>query len=163
MAIETPSTNRLAWWSAVFCAALTVPLTTAVTTWWLIGDLSFRPDDPASLDYMWRQPPVPPLLENGVGVVALAALIAALVVLVRENRCHRLSAAWCIAVSLLGVAGVLSGGIERSVTGGVVGANIGGGIALFVGVPVTAGLVLIAIVVVSLDALRRSRDRRRAW
>src|SRR5437870_1568558 len=39
-------------------AVLTLFVSVPVTAWWLIGDLSFRPDDPDSLFYMWRQPAI---------------------------------------------------------------------------------------------------------
>jgi len=67
----------------------------------------------------------------------------------RAARRRVLDSRWWLVVVLVTMAGVGLAAIERMVTAGVVGANIGGGLALFVGVPVVA-LALIAALTTSI-------------
>ena len=130
---------------AVAALAVAVP----VAIWWMIGDLSFRPNDPDSLDYMWRQPTIDPAFANAAGWLAVLVVVASLFTLVWAARGRVLDSRWWLVVVLVTMAGIGLAVIERMVTAGVVGANIGGGLALFVGVPMVA-LALIAALTVSI-------------
>ncbi|MEQ3549163.1 hypothetical protein WIS52_01660 [Pseudonocardia nematodicida] len=117
-----------------------------VGTWYLVGDLTTVPaaDRP---DRMVVLPEIPPVVEHGAGVLALGVLLGCLVAVARGVS------AW-LSVALVVVAGLLLGFTGRVVTAGVIGANIGGGIAVMVLVPVAAVLVLAAAVTVGLAARR---------
>ena len=107
--------------------------------WWLIGDVTERHDglDPDQLDYMWRAPEVPAWLPPAAGVVGggIALLLARR--LLRQTRPYR----WPVAGLVL--VGAALAAVGRVTTAGVIGANIGGGAAVLVGLPMLA-IVLLA-------------------
>lgn len=137
-------------------AAVGLVLAVPVVSWWAIGDLSFRPDFPDSLDYMYREPYLAPGLELAIGLSAVAVALMCLTVLVRATRAGLMDRRYWLPLYVGAVTGVFAAVIERSVTAGVVGANIGGSLLFFVGIPMDAIVVLVALgLVVAIEVTRR--------
>lgn len=128
----------------------------AIATWGLMGPQrervnGLRPgvvmtDD--DYDYAIRAPAVDPDLERIAGGTALVAavLAAALVVRVPDASGARVRSVLAVATAL--AAGVVVGGGGRIATAGVIGANIGAGLAILFGAPTVVLLVLLPLVVV---------------
>ncbi len=114
--------------------------------WWLIGDLSERRvgRHPLALDYVVRAPKISGWVTATVGGIALAVEAASVALLVFAVRRRRLDQRWLGVVGSLMLAGMVAAWIARVVTAGSHGANIGAGLALFFGVPVVLGLVVLA-------------------
>ena len=110
---------------------------TAVTVWWLVGDVD-EVDDP-SADFMVRPPELSSSAERWIGGSALALLVATLLALVRTSGARSSHRG---AALLVVIAGAIIGAGYRVMTAAVVGANIGGGLMLMFGVPVVAFLVV---------------------
>jgi hypothetical protein len=120
----------------------------AVATWWAIGDLSFHaPNDPV-LSQEWSQPRVAPAVQTGLGITGSLLVVICLATLVRTRRTF--DGLWWAVVGGVAVVGVLAGLVERVATAGLVASNIGGDLAVLVGLPVlglvAVGLVALAIV-----------------
>ena len=125
----------------VIAAAVLVGAT-PVATWWVVGDLSSEGFD--DLDYMVRPPAIPPLVETLAGVVAVAAVLASATVLGLALHRRRLRRVWRATVVPLCAAGVVVGCGARMVTAGGIGANIGGAMAVFFGLPLAFLLIVAA-------------------
>lgn len=118
-------------------AAVALVAAAPLAAFWIIGDQSID-RDPAELDHMWRLD-LSTGLVTGCGVVAAAIFVAAGVYLLAacrpfRERPARLVGSWAIA-------GGLVAGIVRAATAGVVGANIGGALAVMFGFPIVAAVV----------------------
>lgn len=115
-----PSSTRT--WN-VLGLALLVLSGTFMSSWWLIGDLSFEGPVEGGLDYMYRAPNVSATTTTvgGIGGLGVAAVSASIL---GAHRRARLPAAVLVA------GGAFAALIARTVTAGVIGANIGGGIAM---------------------------------
>jgi hypothetical protein len=115
-----------------------------LVAWWLIGPLREGNLPADDLDYIVRAPEVPGWLVSTIGFVSLFVAPAAILNLARrENRVR--NRLWLRVVVPLVIAGVLLAGSGRLITAGSHGANIGGGFAELVGLPVVVILVGIAI------------------
>jgi hypothetical protein len=114
-------------------------LASPVAAWWLVGDLSERGAD--DRDRMVRPVELPPVIETLAGVVAVLAVLAALVVVVLAWYRRRLPEWWAGAVVPVCVAGAIVGAGWRVLTASTIGANIGGGMVLLIGLPLAAVLV----------------------
>jgi hypothetical protein len=125
-------------------AAVTLIVTTPVATWGLMGRQDAAGFAPSELDYMVRPFAIPAGLETALGVAAAVLATGAAVVLGRASRPgpDRLDGRWWEVIGPLVAAGVLAAAVWRTVTAGVIGANIGAGLAILLGGPVIAGLVL---------------------
>ncbi|MEO7745842.1 MAG: hypothetical protein ABIV05_06390 [Actinomycetota bacterium] len=125
---------------AGLCLVVAVP----VLTWWLVGDLSTvsLAEDP---DYALRPLPVNPTTERAVGIASLALAVGAVAVLTWATRRRALDRRWVKVLVLLVAAGGVVGLGWRILTAGVIGANIGAGLFVFVGGPLVAALVLFAL------------------
>ena len=115
-----------------------LPLATCATIW-LVGDLSYTGPVDGGLDYAYRPLPLASPVVTGSGVASTVAL--GVVVLWLRRRRTAIAALACLAV-----AGVLVGLTYRIVTAGVIGANIGAGLALFGLVPLAAVFALFGLV-----------------
>ena len=114
---------------------------TPVAAWWLIGDQS---EAGPGADYYMVKPL--DLGDSGsrhvVGAIALVIAIGGLVLVLRAGPIpQRRLWAWHRALGLIVLAEVLVTAMYRTMTAGVIGANIGGGMALFFGSPVV-GVIL---------------------
>ena len=135
-------------------AAVVVALVgTAVASWWLIGDASVHTGH--ELDYAMRAPDVPDWVTATVGAVGVIAVTTVLVALIIGARRKAVDARWLRACGLLAFAGFVVALVGRTETAGVVGANIGGGLAMMFGVPVFGVSIVFAIMdVVAIRGVR---------
>ena len=122
----------------VASAVAGLPLASFATVW-LVGDRSYTGPVEGGLDYAYRPIAVPSSVLIGVGVASTVALGVVLFGLRRSRTA--LAALACFAV-----AGVLLGLTYRIVTAGVIGANIGAGLALLGLVPLAAVLAVLGLV-----------------
>jgi hypothetical protein len=132
--------ERPARWPAVAMVALIVAV--PVATWWAVGDLSTDLPDP---DYQIRPVAIGDTTEQVAGVSAAVLAVAAVVALIHAGRAGRFDRRWWPVLVELTVAGTLCGAGWRVLTAGVIGANIGAGLVLWVGAPIVAALVGLAV------------------
>ncbi len=139
----------------LLCAVVLV-MAAPVACWWLVGDLSERGAD---LDYAVRPVPLDPAVELLLGITAAAGAVASSAVLLRATVRRRFDARWWLVLLPVVAAGWVAAVGWRTLTAGVYGANIGGGLAVILGVPAVAGLLLwaVAATVWLLRAPRRCR------
>lgn len=137
----------------------------AVGTWGLVGPQRAAVHDPSGQgvvdderDYVLRAPDVDPDVERAVGTVALAVAVAVAVVALRPSSAAPAATARAVAVVTALLAGVIVGGGGRIVTAGVIGANIGAGLVLLVGLPVAAVLLVVAVGAMTLRSGGRRPD-----
>ena len=121
---------------------------TPVAAWWVVGDRSSRGFD--DLDYMFRPLDLPLWVEMLAGAVAVAVVMFSLFALAEA----RLDGTQLRTLVLLTVAGVIIGAGWRCVTAGVIGANIGGGMVLLLGLPLATGLIGAAVLGAIADGRR---------
>ena len=119
--------------------SLTIVIATAVSSWWLIGDLTDT--DPVDADYLLRPPAFLTAHERTIGVFGLIMLVIAMAVVVVVWRRARPRREWSILLTVWMAAAVAAAFAERVLTAGVIGANIGGGMLIFVS-PVAAMLLI---------------------
>lgn len=112
---------------------------TPVATWWVVGDRSSRGFD--DLDYIFRPLDVPLWVEMVSGAGAVAVVMMGVFVLAEARRRGHLVAAQVRTLAHLCVAGAIMGAGWRAATAGVIGANIGGGMALLLGLPLAVALI----------------------
>ena len=133
----------------VGCSVASVAL-----TWTVTGDLSYQGEVHGGLDYMFRAPAA---LDTWMTVVAIPGALYLVWVLPQLMRQPDVaSPAFLVVFSSAGVAL-----IGRVVTAGVIGANIGGGIALLFGLP--AVLLTLWISAFSLCCRRRVEAPTLRW
>ncbi|MEV6010946.1 hypothetical protein AB0M29_29525 [Streptomyces sp. NPDC051976] len=140
----------------VSAAVLVVAAPMAV--WGLMGQDDYQGLPPSELDYAVRPPGVPAHLALPIGLVGLALAAAAGTVLVRGALRGAFDPRWWQVLAPLVATGVISAWCWRVMTAGVVGANIGAGIAVALGTPVVFTLLVCAVV--RTVALLRRRDGR---
>jgi hypothetical protein len=126
-------------------AGIVAVIATPIAAWWLIGDQTFTGGRRDNLDYMYRAPHLSGRIATLAGAVALAAVVTGAAVLYMEARRRRVDSRWLGVVMLLMVSGVVLAGMDRIVTAGVVGANIGGGFAIFFGAPTVVAFAVWAV------------------
>jgi hypothetical protein len=119
-------------------AAVVLTLATPVATWWVAGDQSVDIPDP---DYAFRAPDISTGVEHAIGVTAVVLWIVSAVLVCLEARGGRFPARWWSIVIPLVLAGFICGYGYRVMTAGVIGANIGAGLAIFFGGPAVVMLV----------------------
>lgn len=113
-----------------------------LAAWWMIGDLSYEGEVEGGLDYMYEPPEVPPWLTVSVGVAASCLAFVTGRPLWSRRDIRR-------PVAVLVVVAALGAFSARSITAGVIGANIGGALLLFFGVPPLALVGLGALLAVA--------------
>jgi len=123
-------------------------LAAAAVTWWAVGDLSYT--GPSSfgpgLDHLIPPPDISPAAEQLIGTVAAAAGAAACGVLLRPGSSPRKDLRWLAVVLPLLAAAVLLGWGWRVLTAGVIGANIGAGLAVAFGGPLVVAALLWSLI-----------------
>lgn len=123
-------------------AAVSLPVAVPVAVWWAVGDLSEKGAD--ARDRMFRPFELPAAGEHLAGAAALVAVVTATVVLTMAWYRDQLPPAWVARIVPLCLAGAILGGGWRVLTAASVGANIGGGLVLVIGLPLAALLVIAA-------------------
>jgi hypothetical protein len=114
-----------------------------ITTYWLVGDLS-EPGDPYYLDYFVKST-VSESSVKAAGLLAFVVLCAASTFLVRTARPLRRHLHTFRAALMLVLAGEIVAVGARVATAGTSGANIGAGLFLIFGLPISVVLVVTAI------------------
>jgi hypothetical protein len=127
-------------------AAAVLVAAAPVAAWGLMGQQNAAQLPPSQLDYAFRPWDLPNGLDTALGAVALLLAGVGAALLVRDTRRGSLDRRWWGVLAPLIVAGLLVGVGWRVLTAGVIGANIGAGLAIFFGGPVVAGLLLWALV-----------------
>ena len=127
-------------------AAAALVAAVPVAAWGLLGRQDASEVPASELDYAFRPFDVPDTTAAVIGAIALLLAAAGAALLVRDSRRGRLDRRWWQVLAPLAVAGLMLGVGWRIMTAGVIGANIGAGLAVFLGGPVVAGLVLWALV-----------------
>ena len=117
-----------------------------VAAWGLIGQLD-EPGPRSELSYIIEPPGIAAGVETTLGVVCLVLAVVSGAVLVHASRRGTFERRWWPVLLPLVAAGLITGAAGRVVTAGSMGANIGGGMAILVGGPVVAGLLVAALVV----------------
>lgn len=125
-------------------AAIVLTATAAILTASIIRDRSTT-DYGDGLDYLMRPISISRELAIALVVVSIIGYVASAICLLRiapdEDTRERSIRAWL----LLTFAGITLGIVYRIVTAGVIGANIGGGLAVWVGVPLSTYLIVRAV------------------
>lgn len=121
-------------------ASVLIVLAVPVVTWWLLGDQSTASPDNA--DYVLRPPfRFSSRVTRALGTGALAVTVAAAALLIAASASHSFDLRWWSVVGPLLMLGILLGLGWRVLTAGVIGANIGAGLFVFVAGPVILALV----------------------
>ncbi|MFI1989312.1 hypothetical protein [Actinoplanes sp. NPDC020271] len=132
-----------------------------LAAWWGIGDMT----DPDLLrqgiepDYGYEPITFGATGDRLIGIVACVVAVAAAVLLLGATVTRRLRAAWWFVLVPLVVTGLLAALVQRVLTAGVIGGNIGGGLLAMAATPIMLALVATAVAVAS----RLSRPRHPAW
>ena len=135
-------------------AGLALVLVTPVATWF-VGAFLIPMEFIEDPDYKIRPLKVNPVLEVGVGVTALFIAGASAGVLAVGK--HRYDLRWWSVGGPLVAAGAVCGGGWSMITAPVIGANIGGAMAVMFGTP--AVVVLVVVAAVNGLRMRRSGSR----
>jgi hypothetical protein len=131
--------------AASLAAVAGFALVVAGSAWWQLGDLSEVPLS-AEPDYAMRPPQIPAGVETAAGVGCLVVTVAVLGSLVWASARRRVTGRWWLVAAPTALAGYALGVIARVMTAGVIGANIGAGLAvMFIG-PVVVVLLLWSVV-----------------
>ncbi len=139
-AIKT--TSRWTGRCALVLAGMTgLVLVSAVSAWWRIGDQRTVAAD-VKADYVVVPPDIPAGVEAAAGIGCLIVLVAATVALGWASLTGRVTPKWWLVAVPTGCAGYLLAVIERTLTAGVMGANIGAGLAVSIFGPVVVALLL---------------------
>ncbi len=118
-----------------------------VATWGLIGRQDAPGYSPSELDHAVQPLPLAESLETSLGVVSLVLAVVSGALLAYASRSETFDRGrWMVLLPLL-VAGLIVGAGWRVLTAGVIGANIGAGLVIWAGAPVTAALLFWALFV----------------
>src|SRR5215475_11959212 len=137
-------TSRVALRGAVGLTVVVAAVTLPFAAWWLIGDLSTVPLS-ADPDYTIRPPHIDPSLARDVGIVSVVLFLAAIAFALYATRRRWLGGEWWAVIGPLLLVGVIAAFGERLVTAGVIGANIGAGFVMLLGVPVVVAAIAWAV------------------
>jgi hypothetical protein len=155
-AVRDSRPSRRRWAARV--AAIGLAFTTPVAAWWLIGDQSTVPVS-AHPDYRVRPFALGRTAELIVGAGALGFAIVAILWLLWASLRRFVDPRWWSVLVPLLAAGVLLGYGWRVLSAGVIGANIGAGLVMFVICPVE--IVLLAFGLARSVVLLNRAHRRR--
>lgn len=130
----TPSWSS--YWSSL-AAAVTSLLAAMLVAAWLVGDLSYQGpvDSRLGLDYAYRPLPLSADTYTAAGIVGLLVLLPAAAIAARTSG-------FSLVLTCAVGAGALTGLMYRVMTAGVIGANIGAGLALMAGGPLLLALMV---------------------
>jgi hypothetical protein len=117
-------------------------LTAPVVSWFAIGNLSEQGH--GELDYAVQPPRLAPGVELACGLTAQLTAVAALLVLVLGFVRRWVRPGWALVIAPLTLVGLAAGLVERVMTAGVIGANIGAGLAVMFFGPLSVLLVALA-------------------
>ncbi|MDQ6696261.1 MAG: hypothetical protein M3Z46_02230 [Actinomycetota bacterium] len=109
--------------------------------WWIIGDQTDSSIAGDSPDHMLEPLPLSGNVELGVGVAAVAVVVACSVVLVVRAHRQAWDRLWLGPLAAAASAAVITGYGCRVVTAGVIGANIGAGMMVMFGGPLVLVLL----------------------
>ncbi|MEV5544505.1 hypothetical protein AB0L13_47775 [Saccharopolyspora shandongensis] len=116
-----------------------------VVIWYLVGDLSSPGFSPAQLDYVINPLPISPFVEHGLGILAMALIVASSWMLYRNQKNGLVRYPTWIILGLLVATGLIVGFSWRVLTAGGIGANIGAGLMILFALPVAGLLALAAL------------------
>ena len=119
--------------------------------WWLIGDISTTTDNP---DYILEPVGLSDTQEAVIGWTSTLVLLGGVVALMLPGPRAELRRRDLWVAVPLALLGVYMGAAYRVVTAGAIGANIGGGLMVVLGI-----LVVPATLTISAVAWLRGRDR----
>lgn len=128
----------------VLVAFPAVIVATPALTWSLAGDLSTV--DIPDPDYLFHAPVVSWAQQVAIGICSLVIVAAGTAVVVAGRRQELVTAREIVAIAPLIAAGIFVGLAARIVTAGVIGANIGGAMALMFGPFILLGLFVLSAV-----------------
>ena len=133
--------------AAYACLALgtLAAVATPVFVYWWIGDLSSAP--PSNADYVVRPPGWLPATVRAAALGSLSVIVVSAGLLMFAAWQRLLRWQWLGVVARLVVAGATVAVGYRMATAGVIGANIGFGFFLMLGVPFCLGLVVWAALI----------------
>ncbi|GAA5063597.1 hypothetical protein GCM10023318_48530 [Nocardia callitridis] len=131
---------------APFAAGLWLLLTATVLTWYLIGQQDADVGDGVALDYTIRPWALPYGVEHAIGIASILGFVGVLVVAWRSWRRGSMDPRWWTVLVLCSLAGAGIGAGWRVLTAGVIGANIGAGLIVLLGVPLLIIVVLVAVI-----------------
>ncbi|MBO3751006.1 hypothetical protein J5X84_33455 [Streptosporangiaceae bacterium NEAU-GS5] len=141
---DTPKRMRSTAWAAVALA-----LTTPIAIWGLLGQQDSPGFTPGELDYMVRPWNIPPVAEHAATIGAAVLLVLAAAHLIRAAMRGLVDVRWLTVLGPLLAAGTASALLQRAMTAGGIGANIGGAIAEYALIPFI-GLMLVVAAAFSL-------------
>jgi hypothetical protein len=126
-------------------AAAVLVAAVPVAAWGLMGQQNAGGVSSSELDHAFQPLDIPDGTAAMIGAIALLLAGVGAAVLVRASRRGSLDRRWWEVLAPLLAAGLMVGVGWRILTAGVVGANIGAGLAIMFGGPVVAGLLLWAL------------------
>jgi hypothetical protein len=112
-----------------------------IAGYWLIGDQSSPGFPDEQLDFVMTPPDWPDEAVKAAGAVALSIVLGAVLLLGWAARQRRIDPRWITVVGLLITVGAIVAGGYRTVTAGVIGANIGAGFVFLFGIPACIALI----------------------
>ena len=131
-------------------AALSGLVALPIATWWVVGDQSYKlgaQERYADLDYAFKPLALSAATERAVGVAALVVVVASVVLLIVHARRGEWDHRWVRPLGAAAAAGVIVGCGWRVMTAGVIGANIGAGLAVLLGGPLVVALLVVAVAI----------------
>ncbi|MBO3745427.1 hypothetical protein J5X84_05045 [Streptosporangiaceae bacterium NEAU-GS5] len=138
-------------------AAVVLAIAAPIGVWGLIGRLDSPGVPVAERDYILRPWDIAPDVEHALTIGSCVLAVLATAYLTAAAVRGAVGRRWLLWVLLpVVLAGVSAAVLQRMVTSGGAGANIGGGFAILTLIPFIAAMLVVAVV----DALRlRSRAR----
>jgi hypothetical protein len=127
--------------------ALAVVATAPVVAWRLLPDMSTVDETEPNPDYMVRPVDLPTVLSVGIAVIAVVVFVGGLAVLLAATARRRFGPRGWFALALAVMAGFMAALLARMVTAAVIGANIGGGLAVMVFGPVVVIVYAVSLIV----------------
>jgi hypothetical protein len=140
---QSPPVRRAAY--AGLALGTLVVLATPVFVYWWVGDLSSAP--PSNADYVIRPPNWSAATVRRAGLGSLLVVLVTTGLLIFAMWKRLLDWKWLVVLAQLSVASSTVAVGYRVATAGVVGANIGFGFFVMLGVPLCLGLVARAAVI----------------
>jgi hypothetical protein len=116
-----------------------------VAVWGLLGQDDYQGLPPSELDHAVKPLDIPAHLDLPIGLAGLVLAAAGAAVLVRGSLRGAFDRRWWQVLAPLIATGGISAWCWRVMTAGVIGANIGAGIALALATPVVFTLLVCAV------------------